>query len=413
MSQGDVTSTLLPTARVDFYTSDDATAATAQKLSADWRFARVGVQVKRDGIDAAIADYTQSASPELVIIETSDISDAFIQKLGNLAVVCAEGTDAVVIGPTNDVHLYRSLVGMGVRDYLVRPVAELDITKVIAQALVEKRGLTGARLIAVVGSKGGVGTTTVAQILAWNIAERQKQKTLLMDAAGSNGTIGVAYGLEPSTGFAEAVRVGASGTEDDMKRIMQTATENLSLLVCGGEPVLSARPDPDGVETLVNRLLQKYPVVVIDLSGASRAVQKRIVSIAARVVMVTTPMLSALRNARTYLAETKTLRTSLKDVDLVINMQGMAGSAEVPVKDIQEALGLESSVKIPYAPKIFASSETTGKPVGQDKAAQDILEALMGISTRAASTAAKDDLPANDKKANPFDFLKKTIKGKK
>lgn len=405
----EATSILLPSSRVDFFALDDGTAAMAQKLAGDWRFARVGITVNRSGIDAAITHYAQTPSPELIVIETSDISDAFIQQLGNLAGVCAEGTDAVIIGPTNDVRLYRNLVGMGVRDYLVRPVKEDDIVGVIAKALVEKRGLSGARLVAVVGGKGGVGVTAISQILAWIAGESLKQKTLLMDLAGSNSTLGISFGIEPSTSFSEAVRIGASGTEDDMKRIVQKAGENLSVLVCGGEPILNARPDADGVEALVTRILQKYPVVVVDLSGASRAVQKRILGLAASVVLVTTPLLSALRNTRTYMGEIKSVRQSLKDIDLVVNMHGMAGGEEVPLKDIQAALDLEAAARIPYAPKIFAGSEASGKPVGQDKSAGDILKSLLPIAARAAGTQPRTEEGDAPKKDDPFAFFKKKL----
>src|SRR4051812_37059250 len=112
MNQDDITAVLLPASRVDFYAADDETANHAQKLAQDWRFARVGIQVERSGIENAIAHYTQTASPELIIIETNDVGEAFIEQLGNLAGVCAAGTDAVIIGPKNDVHLYRSLIEM-------------------------------------------------------------------------------------------------------------------------------------------------------------------------------------------------------------------------------------------------------------------------------------------------------------
>src|SRR5690242_16813456 len=158
----DITSVLLPASRVDVFAQDEGTSGLVQKLAADWRFARVGLQVEKTGIEGAIARYGQQASPELIIIETNDISDAFIAQLGNLAGVCAAGTDAVVIGPKNDVHLYRSLVEMGIKDYLVRPVSEDDMVKVIARAMIDKRGFSGSRLVAVAGSKGGVGATAIA-----------------------------------------------------------------------------------------------------------------------------------------------------------------------------------------------------------------------------------------------------------
>lgn len=406
MSAEDITSVLLPAARVDVYALDDATAEHTQGLAGDWRFARVGLQVNRAGIEAAIEHYGQVASPELIIIETNDISDHFISQLGQLAGVCAGGTDAVIIGPKNDVHLYRSLVEMGIKDYLVRPVATTDLVKVIARTLVEKRGLSGSRLVSVIGSKGGVGTTAIAQILAWNVSEGLKQKTMLLDVAGSAGSLGISYGMEPSATLTEAVRVGGAGSDDDVKRICQAATEQLSLLVCGGEPMLADPADADGVETLVNRLMQKYPVVVLDLSRATQAVQKRMLSRAASIVLVSTPMLSALRNTRSLLNEIKTLKGALKDVDLVMNMQGMAGAEEVPAKDIKAALGVEPAAIIPYQPKIFAGSEALGKPVGHNKAAADILSALMPVAERAA---AKENKAAGVKKESGAGFFSKLL----
>ncbi len=408
MGQEDITSILLPVSRVDFYALDDGTAAQAQKLSEDWRFARVGIHVERAGIDAAITHYGQTASPELIIIETNDISDAFIQQLGTLGGLCAAGTDAVIIGPKNDVHLYRSLVEMGIKDYLVRPVSEEDMIKVIARTLVEKRGLSGCRLITVIGSKGGVGTTTIAQILAWNVAETLKQKTMLMDVAGSAGSIGIAYGLEPSATLTEAVRLGGAGTDDDMKRIYQAVTEQLSVLVCGGEPLLTESADADSIETLVNRVMQKYPIVVMDLSRATRTVQKRLLARAVEIVVVTTPLLSALRNTRTLLGEIKTLKAGMKEVDLVLNMQGIAASEEVPLQDIKKALDAEPTAVIPYAPKIFTASETTGKAVGQNKDADAILRTLLPLAEKASATENKNAAP-EAKKGGLMDSIKKLL----
>ena len=410
MSQ-DITASLLPASRVDFFVLDEGTAGTAKQLSEDWRFARVGVQITQGGIEAAIALYTQQASPEVIIIETNDISENFIAQLGQLAGACAAGTDAVIIGPMNDVHLYRSLVGMGVRDYLVRPVADHDLVNVIAKALVDKRGLTGARLVTVLGTKGGVGATTIAQVLGWTIAETLKQKTLLIDGAGSAGSLGIAFGMEPTAPLTEAVRACAAGTEDDVKRIIQQSTEQLGVLVCGGEPILTDSPDPDGFETLVDRVMQKYPIVVMDMSGAAPAVQKRMIARSAHIVLVTTAMLPALRNSRTLLNEIRHIRSGFKEIDVVVNMLGMAGSEEVSAKDMKAALDRDPCAKIPYAPKIFAAGEATGKPVGQNKAAADIMKSVLDLAARAAGVAA----PADDtgkKDSGSLGFLKNLAKKK-
>jgi pilus assembly protein CpaE len=407
----DITATLLPTARVDFYVLDDATAATAGNLASDWRFARVAMQVTKAGIEAAITNYSQYASPDMIIIETNDISDNFIAQLGQLAGVCAAGTDAVIVGPMNDVHLYRSLVGMGVRDYLVRPLAADDLVKVIAKAVVDKHGLTGARLISVIGAKGGVGATAIAQAIASCAADKLKQKTMLMDAAGSAGSLGISFGIEPTISFTEALRIGASGTEDDMKRITQSLNEQLSLIVCGGEPVLMDPPNADAVEALVNRVMQKYPVVVLDLSGATPDVQKRLMTRATHAIIVSTPILTSLRNCRTLMNEMRNLRAGMPEPDVIINMRGAAGSDEVSAKDVKAALDFEPTATLAYSPKIFVGSELSGKPVAQNKAAAELLKPIDAIARRAtgASDKANDD---SGKKDSAKGGILKMLKGK-
>lgn len=401
---------LLPPSQVDFFLIEAATAASAAHLVSDWRFARVNVNVNQGGIEAAVAHYTQYGSPDILIVETNDISDEFLAQLGQLAAVCAEGTDAVIIGPMNDVHLYRNLIGMGVRDYLVRPVPEHEMISVISKSIVDKRGLSKSRLAAVMGAKGGVGATTVAQLLAWDVAEELKQKTVLLDAAGSGGSLGIAFGLEPATTLGEAVRMSGSGTDDDMKRLVQQSGTNLSVLVSGSDPLLSESPDADAFEGLLNRLMQKYPVVIVDLSSAPRAIQKRTLSIAAHVVMVSTPQLPPLRNCRALMTEIKGIRGNQEHLDLVVNMHGLTGSEEVPLKDIKAALGLEPAAVIDFAPKIFARSEAAGKPVAENKQAHDLLHKLKPLAER-LSRAEREGLKAEGgKKGDRLGFLKKIVK---
>src|SRR5690606_22025718 len=148
--------------------------------------------------------------------------------------------NAVVIGPVNDVNLYRQLTAMGVRDYLVRPVAKDILSEVIAHALVEKLGASGSRLIAVTGAKGGVGATALTQALAWGLSENLKQKTFLLDSAGGWSSLGVGMGFETTASLIEAVRAAASRDEDTIKRMLVKPNDKLSILGTGMESLLDA-----------------------------------------------------------------------------------------------------------------------------------------------------------------------------
>jgi pilus assembly protein CpaE len=179
-----VTHVLLPVARVSLFVRDQDIRDLAESLKSDWRFARVTFDIRDGGVDTAIDTYRQAVSPNLVIVETEEIGDSFTGRLEVLANSCAENTAAVVVGPVNDVYLYRRLIDMGVSDYLVRPVDRDVLIELIAKILIEKLGAPGSRMVAFVGAKGGVGTSMVAQTSALVSSHDLEQKTVIMDAAG-------------------------------------------------------------------------------------------------------------------------------------------------------------------------------------------------------------------------------------
>lgn len=404
------TEILLPQARVAIFAAADSLLELGRSLAGDWRFARVQFDIRTGDIGDAVAVYGQQASPELVIIETADISDAFIDRLGALAGVCAQGTDAVIVGPKNDVHLYRSLVGMGVRDYLVLPVAERDLIDVIAKTLLDKKGISASRLSVLIGGKGGVGVTSLAQSLASLAADELGHKTLLTDAAGSSSSLGVAFGLEGGSGYGEALRIGSAGSDDDMRRLLQKPRDNLSLLLSGGDGMFADHTDAESVEKLLQRLMHTYPLTVFDASGAAHAVQKRLMALAGHITLVTAPQLTALRNVRALLSEIKMLRGGASGIDLVVNMTGIAGADDVPVRDIRAALDLEPFVTISYQPRLFAQADAAQQPAVTTKSGAELRQMLLPLARRIAGDAP--DAGGRDKAAagTRLGLLKKIIR---
>lgn len=391
------TSILLPGARVSVFTKDGETIETVRALVGDWRFARVVLKAHEGDVNDAISLYEKEASPDLVIVQTEEIDDAFAQRLEALGGCCAEGTGAIVIGPVNDVYLYRRLIGMGVNDYLVRPVKPLILGEVIAKSLIEKMGASGCRLIAVAGAKGGVGTSLLAQILASGIADQLHQKTLLLDAAGSWSTTGVGLGFEATTTLTEALKGGVSGDEQRLNRMLFASGDRLSVLASGGDVMLEHAVAPDQIEKLLNVFMVKFPVIVFDLSSAPVPVRRSILARAHKVLLASMPTLPSLRLARTLLLEIKELRGgSAEGVDLVLNMQGFAPTAEATKSDIESALDCKPAATLPFNPKLFAGLESQGKKFTEDKAGADVARVLVALVQKIIG-AESEDSPSSEK----------------
>ena len=374
-AENQATSILLPASSIAVYSKEQQTLQSARDLENDWRFARVQVSDEEGDVETAIETYAEVASPDLIIIQTDTIDEGFTERLGALAAHCEEGTSAIIIGPDNDVNLYRKLIDMGVSDYMVRPVSASDLGEVIAKALIEKIGVTGSRLIALTGAKGGVGTTVLAEALACGIADILKQKTLLLDTSGGWSTLGVGLGFEPSTTLDEAVRAAENNDEDNIKRMLHSVDERLQVLATGGDVMLEDTVSAEQFEKLIDMLLVKCPVVVVDVSHSASALQKCVISRANQILVVSTPTLPALRLARSLIQEIREVRGGdHDDLSLVVNMQGQAAANEVSKNDIEKAMELKVDSVVPFDPKVFLANESESKKLTEDKAAREIIE---------------------------------------
>lgn len=380
-----VTSVLLPAARVGLYVLDADIREAVKSLAADWRFARVTFDINEGDVDTAIAAYSGKESPEFLMVETTTIDDKFTEKLEVLASSCSDHTSAVVVGPDNDVYLYRKLIQMGVSDYLVRPLRKEVIAEVIARTLIEKFGMTESRLIAYIGAKGGVGTSTLAQLTATAVSSRLEQKTVILDAAGGWSYLSVAMGTEPITTLNEAARASQGADQDSFRRMIFNANDKLSVLASGADAMLDEVAAADAYEAMLNRLMVTYPVVIVDLSAASPSIRRAVMHKAHEVVIVSQANLPSLRAARTLLNEIKTVRGgSDKDIELVINMKD-AAPHEVSLPDITEALGHKPVLTIPFMPKVFSAAETQGKSLMSVSGAEDIVSGLLTLARKVIS----------------------------
>lgn len=372
------TATLLPNSGVAIFSRDPDTLDAARALEQDWRFARVEMAVQEGDTDTAIEVYKEKESPDLLIIQTDNIDESFTEGLDGLAANCDEDTAAIIIGPDNDVNLYRRLIEMGVSDYLVKPVATEDLAEIVVKTLIERLGQSGSKLLAVLGAKGGVGASTFAQGYAWEIANNLKQKVLLCDFSGAWSSLPVGVGYEPASTLSEAVRAAENNDEDSLKRVLHDISDKLSVLSVGSEAMLDEIVDHHQVEKLLNKLMVKYPVVVADLSGCPPKYKRIILSKAHHASLVSLATVSSLRLARTLYQEIKELRGgSSEDLSFITNMIGFAPDNELPKSDIKSALEIEPDGLVPYLPKLFVGSESEDAGLLENSQISKIMDELL------------------------------------
>ncbi|MGF6918385.1 hypothetical protein [Paraburkholderia sp. 40] len=139
--------------------------------------------IAEGGIEEAIARLSSMEhSPKLLLVDLQR-SEMPLSDLARLASVCEPSVQVIALGERNDVGLYRSLLGIGVGEYLVKPLTvgllkrTLNLREGRAMPVSQARA---GKVLTFVGARGGVGTTTIAINLARNLA-RSRRRVVYLD----------------------------------------------------------------------------------------------------------------------------------------------------------------------------------------------------------------------------------------
>lgn len=309
---------------------------------------RRGVEVREGGIPTALNAVQQGVPPEVLIIDISNAQSPATE-LSSLTQACGSETTVIALGTKNDVALYRSLVGAGVTDYLVKPVTTQELRRTLLTAGRTHKEATPearhGRLVAVVGARGGVGGSMVAVSTAWILAEKLEKRVALIDLDMHFGTDALSLDVEPGSGLRNALT--SPDRIDSLFIASALVSAGTNLQVLGGEEPIEEDVyiDPDALERLVTETKSNFDVVVVDLPrhllGAAAAVLPRFDAIA----VVTDLSLASLRDTLRIRSGIDRMAPDLKPL-IVGNRIGAGGAGQLPVAEFEKGLGGKLDHKI-------------------------------------------------------------------
>ena len=166
----------------------------------------------KGGLRNAIQSLSVSASPNILMVDLSESGDP-LNDINALAEVCEPGTVVIAIGQVNDVRLYRDLLASGIHDYLLKPLSANALRDALTQAQAvfmaprggEEEGVKHHVSTAVIGTRGGVGASTLVTSLAWVFSTEKRMPTALLDLDVHFGTGALTLDLEPGRGLTDAI----------------------------------------------------------------------------------------------------------------------------------------------------------------------------------------------------------------
>jgi pilus assembly protein CpaE len=341
------------------------TAAAVQAAGEDRRLAKAHLKIQMGGITAAVEAYSNSPTPNVIVIESESTGEDVIAGLDALSEVCDAGSRVVVIGALNDVVLYRELVRRGVSDYLIAPVGTIDVVRTICGLFSAPDAKPVGSVIAVVGAKGGVGASTIAHNVGWAIARDLSLDTVVADLDLAFGTAGLDYNQDPPQGIADAVFSPDRVDTNFIDRLLSKCTDHLSLLAAPATLDRVYDFSTDAFDSIFDSLRATMPCIVLDIPHQWVGWTRRALIAADDILVVATPDLANLRNAKNLLDLLKSSRPNDHRPQYCLNQVGVPKRPEITPGDFAKAVDDQPAAVIPFEPQVFGAAANNGQMIAE------------------------------------------------
>jgi pilus assembly protein CpaE len=334
-----------------------------------------GLQIVNGGTREVVDYLAAGAPPKLLIVDVSDSAKPMSAMLPIIAAF-AEDTKVIAIGAVNDINLYREMTEAGISDYLVKPVSDRALDSAITRAEERRQQAMAATqsanqaaapvndkrsVVSVLGTRGGVGATTVATNLAWVMAFDKKRDTILMDLDLQDGSIALALDVEPSHGLREVLDNPSRIDSLFITSVGVKCGEHLTVMAAEEGVDEEVHYNTSAVSLLIEELRKQTPAIVVDVPRKAASARAAVLAASTDIVVVTDMTLAGLRDAIRFNAMIHQVASSAR-VFFVANRDG-GKEATVSKTEFEKALGKPINVMIADDPKANQAAANAGKPI--------------------------------------------------
>ncbi|RDE06717.1 AAA family ATPase [Sphingomonas aracearum] len=383
------------------FVCDETTAEAIRPIATEMGWSPDKVQ--KGGLRNAVQSLSVSASPNILFVDMSESGDP-LSDINALAEVCEPGTVVIAAGQVNDVRLYRDLVVSGIQDYLLKPLSPDTLREAFTHAQTMLNAPKAAESAverphcstAVIGTRGGVGASTIATSIAWLFSEKGARTTALLDLDVHFGTGALALDLEPGRGLTDAIENPSRIDGLFIERAMVKSSEMLSVLSAEAPIHSPVMTDGAAFFQLQEEMRSAFECTVVDLPRNMLVQHPHLMSDVHAVVVVTDLTLAAARDSIRILSWLKSNAPGTQ-VFVVANRVSPAAQLEISRKDFEGSIERKIDYVIPFDQKLAANAAKLGKPLAEAGKGSKTVAPLLELSEEVLCVAADEAADAPKK----------------
>lgn len=342
----------------------------------------------QEAIDIAI-----SREPDVMLM---DVNMPDMDGIQATTVISAQvpNTGVIMMSVLNEPDILRRSMLAGAREFLVKPFSLDELSSSVRNVhrltLQTRRTVavpgavtpnqtqshaTGrAKVISVVGLKGGVGRSMLATNIAASLAAQTTKRVALVDANVPFGDIGVLMNVTDSKTMLDAVPYLRQIDADLITTIMAEHSTGVQLLLAPPSPQEAEVVTPDLVRGLLGTMTEMFDFIVIDTRPSFDDLNLSLFDLSDLLLLVVAMDMAAIKDAKQFIEVTELLGYSIDRVRLVLNRSNTYSG--IPASEIGDSLKRPLWARIPDEPGPVLRSINEGVPLvcspGESKVAEEI-----------------------------------------
>jgi pilus assembly protein CpaE len=260
MTPGIQTKVVVLTADDGFDQSIRATFSASPKIGLDVIKGRLASRVDNITLEGA----------SVVVIDVDGSDDAELQALERMMLRIGNWPPVVAVTQVFEETVARRLMQMRVADFLVKPVAPVELVRTCARVAKSPgtSDATEAQIFTFLPAVGGAGVTTLAvqtAMLLLNSGARGKTATCLVDLDFQHGACADYLDIEPRLNLGEIEPRPERLDRQLLEVMLSQHPSGLSVIAAPNRPAEMRSFDPDVVTRLLDLVSSHFDYVVFDM----------------------------------------------------------------------------------------------------------------------------------------------------
>jgi pilus assembly protein CpaE len=308
-------------------------------------------------------------------------------------------------------YLRRSMLA-GAREFLIKPFSSDELVSSIRRvhqlgtsrrqampapsqaaargALATEAGpkLAG-KIVTVFSAKGGVGCSTVAVNVAISLQQNAASKVAIVDTSLQFGDVGVLLNLYASRTVADLASLADELDDEIINDIFISHSSGVKVLLAPPRPEVADTVTPGLITDVLERLRTMFDIIIVDTGSVLDDVVLNVLDISDRIIVVTTPEIPSIKNAKLFFEVTEALEYTRNQIIFVLNKADKR--INIRAEDIEANIRYKLEGQLPLDERTVTTSVNQGVPYVLSSKNSPLTQATVALSKRLLASLEEEE----------------------